>query len=394
MAIHYRRNINCLSSNQLHDLREALTTLYTRPEADSESYATIAGLHGSPSPSYCIHGYPGFLTWHRAYMDAFERLLRCINSSISLPYWDWSSGPSTGVPTACAQPTYVNRSGDTVANPLYSGPIASAAGGGQTARRADIDSTSFDDLATSAQSAMGQSGFAGFQSGLNGPHGGVHVRVGGEMSSVARASYDPLFYLHHCNVDRLWAKWQQSHPGPLPSNEASLPLNPFYRQYSNTLRNGSEFASTDELGYRYSSFCFFLPDWDLIRPLLRLRFDPDVLRRRPSEARLVLNSSKMPARSMELRVFVNEPEASEKTPTDGNPRFAGSFPLFGMGKEKLKMAQSHAQRFDTEIDVSAALQRLDDKDQQLEMTLVPVDLNGKSLASKHVNAEGFELLLK
>jgi len=28
MALHYRRNINCLSTNELHDLREAIATMF------------------------------------------------------------------------------------------------------------------------------------------------------------------------------------------------------------------------------------------------------------------------------------------------------------------------------------------------------------------------------
>lgn len=30
------------------------------------------------------------------------------------------------------------------------------------------------------------------------------------MPNVACAVADPIFFLHHCNVDRLWAEWQDS----------------------------------------------------------------------------------------------------------------------------------------------------------------------------------------
>ena len=39
----FRRNINCLSSDQLHDLREAFATLYAYPEASPHGFLTIAG---------------------------------------------------------------------------------------------------------------------------------------------------------------------------------------------------------------------------------------------------------------------------------------------------------------------------------------------------------------
>ncbi len=223
-TIRYRRNINCLTVNQLHDLRETLATLYDLAPEHEHSFAKIAGLHGSPSPSYCRHGSPGFLTWHRAYIDIFEKALRCVNANVTLPFWDWSSGHTTGVPAPCAEPTYVNRAGNTVPNPLYAGPLPASGGGGYTSRRADIDTTSFDDLADTAQLVMGNTTFGSFQSALNSVHGSVHVRVGGDMMSVPFAGFDPIFFLHHANIDRVWAQWQASHPGALPAGESSLEM--------------------------------------------------------------------------------------------------------------------------------------------------------------------------
>jgi Common central domain of tyrosinase len=35
----------------------------------------------------------------------------------------------------------------------------------------------------------------------------------GLMGNVASAAFDPIFWLHHSNVDRLWQKWMADHPG-------------------------------------------------------------------------------------------------------------------------------------------------------------------------------------
>ena len=40
------------------------------------------------------------------------------------------------------------------------------------------------------------------------PHGQAHVSFGGYISQIGTAARDPLFFLLHANVDRLWAKWQ------------------------------------------------------------------------------------------------------------------------------------------------------------------------------------------
>ena len=48
---------------------------------------------------------------------------------------------------------------------------------------------------------------------LEGIHNGVHVFLGGDMPFVYRSSFDPIFWLHHCNVDRLKTMYQATHPG-------------------------------------------------------------------------------------------------------------------------------------------------------------------------------------
>ena len=389
-SIRYRRNIDCLSDDQLHDLREALAELYTLPESTEHSYARIAGLHGEPSPHYCIHGYPGFLTWHRAYMEAFEKALQKINCDIMLPFWDWSSGPSTGLPDACSSPTYTNRSGDEVDNPLYSGPIAASAGGGNTARGGSVDSATFDDVAESAQAALEATSFSSFQSQINSPHGTVHVRVGGQMSSVSYAGFDPIFYLHHCNVDRLFANWQNTHSESLPSDEADLELEPFNKTFGSGWRTGSEFESTDALGYRYLNFCFFLPPFFLDDFVIAKIREPWLTRFRAGLLRM--RSDRMEMESGEIRVFINDPKADEKTRTIGNPNFAGSFGLFGMGKKSKMVARGN--NFDLELDITRHLKRLQREDDEIGFKLVAVNPKGKAIAPEKLHFKGVELALE
>lgn len=386
-SIKYRRNINCLTNDQLHDLREALIELYDLPESDDNSFAKIASLHGLPSPVYCIHGSPGFLTWHRAYMMAFEDALQSINCDIMLPFWDWSSGPSTGVPDACASPTYVNRSGDTVPNPLYSGPLP---GGGNTNRGPNIDTTTFDAMASAAQTALTADNFSSFQNQINSPHGSVHVMVGGHMASVSNAGFDPIFYLHHANVDRLWAIWQKSNPGPLPPDEATLELEPFSKPYSSGWKTGADFASTEALGYRYSNFCFVLPPFH-IPEFVTVEIRPPWQERLRS-ARLHLHSQQMEMESAQLRVFINDPKASAKTPVADNPNFAGAFGLFGMGEAKPMPRRK--QNFDLELDITKNLKQLESEEKEIGFKLVAVDRDGKAIKPEKMKFDNVELVLE
>merc|ERR1712000_770222 len=41
------------------------------------------------------HGGPMFLPWHRQFLLLFEQELQKIDSSVSLPYWDWTVDNST-----------------------------------------------------------------------------------------------------------------------------------------------------------------------------------------------------------------------------------------------------------------------------------------------------------
>ena len=392
----YRRNINCLSADELHDLREALAAIYALPAADPNSFATLASFHGGPPTTYCAHGAPGFFTWHRAYLVAFENALRSVGCHVTLPYWNWSSGPTTGVPAACRTATYVNRAGATVANPLYSGPRPS---GGQTSRRATIDTTAFDDLATSAQAAMSEADFASFQNQINGVHGLVHVRTGGDMGDVPTAAYDPIFFLHHANIDRLWADWQTAHPGALPAAEASFELQPFPRPYSVQWQTGSDVESTVALGYRYRRYCFRFPPiriWEVA--VIEWPFREPVP---PQSVRVLLKAHHMQPVPVEIRAFLDQPDASARTQTIGNPSFAGATAFFGHGspdphgeKPATAPAAGHGghggvarpapqkgvkERFDLELNITSALRARKAEDGKVALKLVAVDGDGNEV---------------
>ena len=64
------------------------------------------------------------------------------------------------------------------------------------------------------------------------------------MASVLQASADILFWLHHCEIDRLWAVWQRTNnAGPSLSgpNRIMQPWNEDFSQVHNT----------EDIGYSY-----------------------------------------------------------------------------------------------------------------------------------------------
>jgi tyrosinase len=64
--------------------------------------------------------------------------------------------------------------------------------------------------------ALNSTTFRDFSTVLEGIHNGVHAWVGGAMSAVPIAAYDPVFWAHHSMIDRLWYLWQISPRGVNP----------------------------------------------------------------------------------------------------------------------------------------------------------------------------------
>jgi tyrosinase len=56
------------------------------------------------------------------------------------------------------------------------------------------------------------------------PHGNAHVSFRGPISKVPRAAKDPLFFLLHANIDRLWAFWQWLNHRTDPTDPATYSI--------------------------------------------------------------------------------------------------------------------------------------------------------------------------
>lgn len=142
----------------------------------------------------CRHGRAYFYAWHRGYLLYFEKMLQTMagDPTLALPYWDYYAHPD--VPAIFAAPTLDDGS----ANPLYWPNRENATVTG-------LVYTPFDPSVTVFPSDAGPDTFEDIVE--ENPHGEVHDAVGGDMGSVPTAAADPVFYVHHCNVDRLWSAW-------------------------------------------------------------------------------------------------------------------------------------------------------------------------------------------
>ena len=215
-----RPNVLSLNERQLDALKRGVAAMKRLPKSDPRSWSFQAAIHGTDSHTtnplfnQCQHGTLQFLTWHRAYLHFFERILRWAagDPTLNLPYWDWTARPT--LPKAFRQPA-------SPTNPLYE------------AKRAFNDGSALprqvvsDDLRTALNFvAFQRAGQTGFSPSLeDSPHGNVHTIVGGPggtMSRIQTAAQDPIFWLHHGNIDRLWDRWLRLRGGRADPPDSSF----------------------------------------------------------------------------------------------------------------------------------------------------------------------------
>ncbi|MEV6841620.1 tyrosinase family protein [Streptomyces sp. NPDC051133] len=184
------------------------------------------------------HRSPSFLPWHRRFLIQFEQALQSVNPSVMLPYWDWTvdnaadsplwsddflGGDGQGSDSRVTSGPFAFNGGSWALNVRVDGRTflrrALGRGGEELPTQADVDSV----LAAATYDAPPwNSESEGFRNSLEGwrganLHNRVHVWVGGNMATGASPN-DPVFWLHHCFIDKLWADWQSMHPesGYLP----------------------------------------------------------------------------------------------------------------------------------------------------------------------------------
>lgn len=256
-----RRNIYDLGGDWADPIlwyARGVAALKKRAVADPTSWRFYAAIHGMyvplwraygyltstdqmpPQPEVdrywqqCQHGSWYFLPWHRGYLLAFEAAVRAAVVSLggpkdwALPYWNYFKPRQNALPPAFASPDWPDGTGD---NPLFVPQRYGPNNDGDVhipLNEVNLDAMRDPDFTGVASG--GDPGFGGVDTGFehggpvhgrleSQPHDWVHVLVGGAnpadqrfpglMSDPDTAGLDPIFWLHHANIDRLWEVWQR-----------------------------------------------------------------------------------------------------------------------------------------------------------------------------------------
>ncbi|MHA6197429.1 tyrosinase family protein [Pseudomonas wadenswilerensis] len=298
---------------------KAVQELQKRPITDPTSWRFLAAMHGFDEQLWIEDGYytkgeklpPAtdrelfwnrcqhrtwfFLPWHRPYVLSFEQIVRAAVEKLggpkdwALPYWDYDDFAERPETLKLPQEFYDKTLPDGTPNPLALRVDLRYGLSGDGIIKLDPVQLDFAQAANEVQykgTSKANPGFGGqnpqqtapndlaFGYLESSPHNHVHNMVGGDngkdddayheglMADPRTAGLDPIFWLHHANIDRLWQIWlnrDPSHQNPTESAFVDGPPkgSPFVYPEPN---GDSRFWKVGEtldmaaLGYTYESF--------------------------------------------------------------------------------------------------------------------------------------------
>merc|ERR1712179_110435 len=196
------------------------------------------------SSSTAFHGDGIFLPWHRWYILEMETILmqhqeetvnqlNCKNTFVGVPYFDWHNLPCQVTPkdfinhanfhNSLGEPSPPNSPVPGCVGGALAGFVRTG-GGCLTRRWSNAIGEVFPEVNLHPLFPLATN-YNLFRYQLeNGPglHGTIHGIVGGDMATMG-SSNDPLFYVHHANVDKIWHDWQTWSIGHRNSYSGSTP---------------------------------------------------------------------------------------------------------------------------------------------------------------------------
>jgi tyrosinase len=270
-----RRSLEGLAWNDpiVATYRDAVRILKAKLPSEKVSWAGLAGIHGSTPGAYhfCPHGNWYFLPWHRAYLLTYERIIRDLTShtDFAFPFWDWTANPT--MPEVFLSPTtpdgkpnalFVDDQdfGNTWKRTWPANEPMPANIVGPAVLQQILEAPDYESFGTSRPRGQNNRdpSWVLKRTGVQGtlearPHNQVHNNIGGWMPS-ALSPRDPIFFMHHCNIDRIWALWNSL--GGLNSHDALWTdmvftnnfINPNASPYSPKV---SDLFHPEDLGYTY-----------------------------------------------------------------------------------------------------------------------------------------------
>lgn len=255
MAVDKRKNAATMPAAEFENFLKACVLLKNKlvPSTTFSEYDRWVALHacavmvqtpGATVSRNLAHGNIGFLPWHREYLRRFELALQTVVPGVTIPYWPWpiTPEPSTLFSNARIHRIFFSSNSPQDVGGLFAsttpssppvwwptgfrwripGPLQGPVGSTTLIRGSSNDnwpptSTNVNDLEALNVSASGSNPYWAFWRRLEAgdsvmpiSHNTGHNIVGGYMSNPIYSPNDPLFWLHHAYIDRIWSRWQSN----------------------------------------------------------------------------------------------------------------------------------------------------------------------------------------
>ena len=230
-----RKNVANLTPAEREAFADAVIAVHNKPSLRglNNRYDDFARVHVDAMmvPFSWGHGGPAFTAWHRVLLAKFEDELRAVDDSVRIPFWDWTVDRTPTSPPWLGD--FLGGDGgptnppDSESGEVTTGRFAHAAGEWTiTTGDPGTNDDAFDrpylargfgrrgdapalPVTATQNTTLGRQFYSEFVDDLEiDLHNLVHRWVNGQM--IFRASpHDPVFWLHHCNIDRLWGIWMR-----------------------------------------------------------------------------------------------------------------------------------------------------------------------------------------
>jgi len=223
-------------------------------------------------------------------------------------------------------------------------------------------------------------------------HNNVHNMMGLPMMDVFNSPSDPIFWLHHCNLDRVWVAWRgvNNHNDPTDPGWLNAPLPGFSNKYA------GNFLSPTALGYAYAAETFNLEATDMaerrgrkhdlkaaLRPARRGADAQEADAALPADVRRITiryTDIELPKRgSVVVRVFLGLPDANAQTAST-DPHFVGQITLLPLHHDGLRTS--------VDLDATDIFRRLWLREQRTDFEVTTVVIAPPKAAD--AVAEGFK----
>ena len=401
---HLRRSIVDLRNNYPEHFGRFIMAL--KNLINSDDWARICGIHGATfkpkdpgvkcptdsaivteigetgEPFYCKHGVYSFIAWHAPYVYQFELLLNKYNRSsnkdyITLPWLDLTD--------FSADYSFLNdpeisilyeRHRLTTENPLACAYYYVDGVRTRTTRNGFLSPTTkkqrsqLNMVAKQLNNALYAPNYEQFSSSpttytpsnvvvnyvpLETPHNSLHDIIGGKtgnMSSIDIAAFDPVFWLHHCNMDRHYYTWAHNategftkslYPDLMHEKTHDEHCAPFFKNY---------IYSEDYTRYKWgwtNESGEYMQVGDVLQ-LYRFPYTYDLIKpapKTPLGAFIELIDITIPRESVEFDAYIHLKGAD----LDREADYAGSAFWFGINRDNIDCCRCNVGRTNIKIDI-------------------------------------------